>query len=144
MRADHQRRDFIKVCAMIEKAPELNTNQGFGMVLNWLSSGEKPSSSRTATALMMPSDKLVDVLSYLRRTFPSLERCTTYARSRTLSRKSQDELIAIREAGLDRLHVGLETGDDVLLKKIKKGVTGEDHVDGGRKAIKAGFQLSEY
>jgi radical SAM superfamily enzyme YgiQ (UPF0313 family) len=53
-------------------------------------------------------------------------------------------LTGIRKAGLDRLHVGLETGDDALLKKIKKGVTGEEHVAGGRKAVNAGFQLSEY
>jgi radical SAM superfamily enzyme YgiQ (UPF0313 family) len=42
------------------------------------------------------------------------------------------------------LHVGLETGDDVLLKRIKKGVTSEGHISGGRKAMEAGFQLSEY
>jgi len=53
------------------------------------------------------------------------ERCTTYARSKTLSRRSQEELTSIRKAGLDRLHVGLETGDDALLKKIKNGVTGK-------------------
>ncbi len=132
------------IIAMIEKEPELNTSQGFGMVLNWLSSGGKTAFLQDGNSLMMASDKLVDVLTYLRSTFPSLERCTTYARSKTLSRKSEAELTAIREAGLDRLHVGLETGDEALLKKIKKGVTGDDHVAGGRKAIAAGFQLSEY
>jgi radical SAM superfamily enzyme YgiQ (UPF0313 family) len=45
---------------------------------------------------------------------------------------------------LDRLHVGLESGDDALLKKIKKGVTGKEHIKGGQKALAAGFQLSEY
>ena len=93
---------------------------------------------------MMTRDKLVEALMYLRSTFPSLERCTTYARSKTLSRKSLEALTGIRKAGLDRLHVGMETGDDALLKKIKKGVTGKEHVDGGLKAIKAGFQFSEY
>jgi radical SAM superfamily enzyme YgiQ (UPF0313 family) len=132
------------IIAMIEKEPELNTSQSFGMVLNWLSSGGKTAFLQDGNSLMMASDKLVDVLTYLRSTFPALERCTTYARSKTLSRKSLEELTAIRKAGLDRLHVGLETGDDFLLKKIKKGVTGEDHIDGGQKAIKAGFQLSEY
>jgi radical SAM superfamily enzyme YgiQ (UPF0313 family) len=132
------------IIAMIEKEPKLNTSQSFGMVLNWLSSGEKTAFLQDGNSLMMASDKLVDVLTYLRSTFPALERCTTYARSKTLSRKSQEELTAIRKAGLDRLHVGLETGDDFLLKKIKKGVAGKDHIDGGQKAIKAGFQLSEY
>ena len=132
------------IIAMIEKEPQLNTSQSFGMVLNWLSSGGKTAFLQDGNSLMMASDKLVDVLTYLRSTFPALERCTTYARSKTLSRKSQQELTAIRKAGLDRLHVGLETGDDFLLKKIKKGVTGKDHIDGGQKAIKSGFQLSEY
>ena len=132
------------VIGMIEKEPELNTSQGFVMILNWLSSGGKTAFLQDGNSLMMPSDKLAGVLKYLRSTFPSLERCTSYARSKTLSRKSQEELTGIRKAGLDRLHVGLETGDDALLKKIKKGVTGEEHVAGGRKAIKAGFQLSEY
>ena len=58
--------------------------------------------------------------------------------------KSVDELTAIRAAGLDRLHVGLETGDDALLQKMKKGVTADAHIKGGRNALAAGFQLSEY
>ena len=132
------------IIAMIEKEPELNISQGFVMILNWLSSGGKTAFLQDGNSLMMATDRLVDVLKYLRSTFPSLERCTTYARSKTLSKKSQEELAGIRKAGLDRLHVGIETGDDALLKKTKKGVTVEEHVDGGRKAIKAGFQLSEY
>jgi len=132
------------IIAMIEREPELNISHGFGMVLNWLSSGGKTAFLQDGNSLMMAGDKLIDALKYLRSTFPSLERCTTYARSKTLSRKSREELTGIREAGLDRLHVGMETGDDALLKKIKKGVTGQEHIDGGRKAIKAGFQLSEY
>jgi len=58
--------------------------------------------------------------------------------------KSTEELEAIRTAGLDRLHVGLESGDDEVLKLINKGVTSEGHIAGGRKALAAGFQLSEY
>jgi radical SAM superfamily enzyme YgiQ (UPF0313 family) len=80
----------------------------------------------------------------LRETFPSLERVTSYARSKTLARKDLEELRAIRRAGLDRLHVGLETGDDVLLERVKKGVTSTEQIEGGRKAMEAGFQLSEY
>lgn len=50
----------------------------------------------------------------------------------------------IREAGLDRLHIGLETGDDELLALVHKGVTRAEQIEGGRKAIAAGFQVSEY
>lgn len=53
-------------------------------------------------------------------------------------------MAAIREAGLDRIHVGLETGDDDILKIVRKGVTSAEQIDGGKKAMAAGFQLSEY
>jgi len=132
------------IIGMIKDVPELNTSHGFVMILNWLSSGGKTAFLQDGNSLQMSSDKLVEVLTHLRATFPSLERVTTYARSKTLSRKAQEELTAIRKAGLDRLHVGLETGDDALLKKTKKGVIGAEHIDGGQKAMKAGFQLSEY
>ena len=93
----------------------------------------------------MPKD-IFGYLYYLpmRKTFPCIERVTSYARSKTLAQKKQAELTAICRAGLDRVHVGLESGDDALLKRIKKGVTSEGHIKGGKKAMAAGFQLSEY
>ena len=69
---------------------------------------------------------------------------TTYARSRTLSRRRPEDLRAIREAGLDRVHVGLESGSDRVLALIDKGATKADHIAAGRKAKDAGFELSEY
>ena len=130
--------------AMIDKEPAFNTSHGFVMIFNWLQSGGKTAFLQDGNSLMMPSDKLIDVLKHLRKSLPSLKRVTTYARSKTLARKSLEELTGIREAGLDRLHVGLETGDDTLLKRTKKGVSGQEHIDGGKKAVAAGFQLSEY
>ena len=129
---------------LIEQQPELNNHHGFFMVYNWLLSGGKTAFLQDGNSLIMKTDPLVDILTYLRKTFPSLNRVTSYARSHTLARKKQDELTAIRKAGLDRLHVGLETGDDELLTIINKGVTSEQHIKGGRKAMAAGFQLSEY
>jgi len=129
---------------LIHRNPELNYHHGFVMVYNWLQSGGKTAFLQDANSLIMKTDHLVDVLKYLRKTFPSIQRVTSYARSRTLAQKKLEELQAIHEAGLDRLHVGLETGDDDLLKKVKKGVTPEGHVKGGQKALQAGFQLSEY
>lgn len=132
------------VIALLGKAPELNHHQGFIMLYHWLLTGAKTAFLQDANSLIMKTNDLVEVLQYLRKTFPSIERVTTYARSKTLVQKPLEELKAIKAAGLDRLHVGLETGDDDLLKKIKKGVTAEGHIKGGRKAIQAGFQLSEY
>ena len=129
---------------MLGKRPELNYHHGFVMVFNWLISGGKTAFLQDANSLIMKTHQLVDILQHLRKTFPSIDRVTSYARSRTLAQKKQAELTAIRNAGLDRVHVGLETGDDALLKQIKKGVTSEGHIKGGKKAMAAGFQLSEY
>jgi len=130
--------------ALLEREPELNTSQGFVMIYNWLISGGRTAFLQDANSLIVPTEKLVDILRHLRKTFESLDRVTSYARSRTLAQRKLEELVEIRKAGLDRLHVGLETGDDVLLKRIKKGVTSEGHISAGRKAMEAGFQLSEY
>jgi biotin synthase-like enzyme len=132
------------IIEMINREPALNTHYGIVMVLNWLVAGGKTAFLQDANSPAMQTETLVEVLKYLRETFPSLQRVTSYARSKTLARKSLEELMAIYEAGLDRLHVGLETGDDALLKKVKKGVTAEEHISGGKKAMEAGFQLSEY
>ena len=129
---------------VLERNPSLNSNHGFTMIFSWLASGGRTAFIQDGNSLIMKTDQLVDILKHLRRTFPSLERVTTYARSRTLAQKSLEELTAIHSAGLDRLHVGLETGDEDLLKLINKGVTGQGHIKGGRKAMQAGFQLSEY
>ena len=129
---------------LLNSEPELNYNQGFVMVYNWIQSGAKTAFLQDANSLIMKTDQLVDILQHLRKTFPTLNRVTSYARSKTISQKKPEELVAIREAGLDRVHIGLETGDDELLKKIKKGVTAEGHIKGGKKAMEAGFQVSEY
>ena len=114
------------------------------MLYHWLLSGGKTAFLQDANSLIMKTDQLVDVLEYLRRSFPAINRVTSYARSKTLVQKPLDDLKAIRRAGLDRLHVGLESGDDTVLEKIRKGATAEIHIKGGRKALDAGFQLSEY
>jgi radical SAM superfamily enzyme YgiQ (UPF0313 family) len=129
---------------LIDQAPELNYHPGFVMLFNWLISGGKTAFLQDANSLIMKTEHLVEVLQYLRKTFPSLSRVTSYVRSKTLAQKKLAELIDIRKAGLDRVHVGLESGDDEVLKMIKKGVTAEGHIKGGQKALQAGFQLSEY
>lgn len=110
----------------------------------WLYYGGFSCFLQDADNLVMKSDDLVEVLRFLREKFPGIRRVTTYSRSRTIVRKSLEELKRIREAGLDRIHVGLETAYDPLLKMIKKGVTAAQHVEAGRKVVEAGMELSEY
>jgi len=97
-----------------------------------------------ADNLIMKTKDLVEVLGFLRKTFPEISRVTTYSRSRTVVRKSAEALKQIKTAGLDRVHIGLETGCDPLLKLIKKGVTGGQQVEAGRRVIESGMELSEY
>ncbi|MHC4861602.1 MAG: radical SAM protein, partial [Planctomycetota bacterium] len=97
-----------------------------------------------ADPLLTRPDDLVEIVEGVRERFPKVRRITTYARSRTLARRTLEELTALREAGLDRVHVGLESGSDRVLALVKKGATREDHIEAGRKALAAGFELSEY
>jgi radical SAM superfamily enzyme YgiQ (UPF0313 family) len=130
--------------ALMRSDPGLNTNQSFILVFNWLYFGAKTVFLQDANTLIMPSDELLVVLKYLKETFPTIERVTSYARAKTLAKKTPEELKELRKAGLSRLHVGLETGDDELLKYVDKGVTSAEQIEAGKKAKEAGFELSEY
>jgi len=125
---------------------ELNNFQSVTNVFNWLRSGAGSAFLQDANSLIMRTSDLLEVIRYLKQTFPTLERITSYARAKTLAQKTKtlEELKALNKAGLSRLHVGLETGDDELLKHVNKGVTSEEQVLAGRKAKEAGFELSEY
>jgi radical SAM superfamily enzyme YgiQ (UPF0313 family) len=97
-----------------------------------------------SNSLVLSPDALAKILGHLYEHFPATERVTSYARARTLCKKSLDELRLIRQAGLTRLHVGLETGDPELLKEIKKGATPEQMAEGCLRAKEAGFEVSLY
>lgn len=121
-----------------------NYSNAYRSIAIWLYYGTGACFLQDADNLVMKSQDLVEVLNFLREKFPQITRVTTYSRSRTIVRKSVESLKAIRKAGLDRVHVGLETGYDPLLKLMKKGVTGAQHVEAGRKVLAAGMELSEY
>jgi len=97
-----------------------------------------------SNSLVTKTERLVKILETLFSSFPHLERVTSYARAKTIAKKPLEDLIKIRQAGLNRLHVGLETGDRELLKEIEKGATPEEMIEAGKKAIKAGFEYSLY
>jgi histone acetyltransferase (RNA polymerase elongator complex component) len=97
-----------------------------------------------ADNLIIKTEDLVEILKFLKGKFPEITRITTYSRSRTIVNKSLDSLKEIGKAGLDRVHVGMESGYDPVLKLIKKGVRAAQHVEAGRKVVEAGMELSEY
>lgn len=119
-------------------------SESYRSVAAWLFYGTGAVFLQDADNLVMKTDDLVEVLRCLREEFPEITRVTTYSRSRTIVRKSLDSLKKIRDAGLNRVHIGLESGYDPLLKFMRKGVSAEQHVNAGRLVIEAGMELSEY
>ncbi len=97
-----------------------------------------------SNAVIVKTEALVEIIRHLRERFPSLERITSYARAKTILKKEASELERLREAGLSRLHMGLESGDDEVLTQVKKGATSREMTEAGKKAMAAGFELSEY
>jgi len=132
------------ILSLLEREPGLEYHPGADMLIQWLAAGGKTAFIQDGNSMIMKPQDLVEALIYLKNTFPSICRITTYARVRTIAQRSLESLKAIRNAGLDRVHLGLETGDNNLLKQIKKGVNAQDQIQGGQKAMAAGFQVSEY
>ena len=93
-------------------------------------------------ALVIDTDYMIRILGFLYEKFPSLERVTAYANPSNLLKKSAEDLQRIQKAGLQMLYFGIETGDDELLVRIKKGATAHELITSAKKAIDAGFMLS--
>jgi histone acetyltransferase (RNA polymerase elongator complex component) len=110
----------------------------------WMYAGGRHAFLQDANSLIMRTPDLVEVIKYLKQTFPGIDRITSYSRSKTASRKSLEELTSLREAGLSRLHLGLESGCDAVLAFMDKGVSAADHIAGGKKVMAAGISLCAY
>jgi len=106
--------------------------------------GVKTAFLQDADSLILPTDDLIAILDHLKERFPKIDRITTYARARTLSHKSIDDFRRLKQAGLTRIHTGMESGSTRVLKMIKKGMTPEEVVTGGRHVMEAVIELSEY
>ena len=92
-------------------------------------------------ALAMDTSKLLEIIEFANNLF-NLERISMYATPQDLLKKNEEELKMLKDAGLKLLYVGIESGDDEILKEVRKGVTSKQIVEGCRKAIKCGIDLS--
>ncbi len=94
--------------------------------------------------ILMKTEELIEILNYTRELFPKLERITMYGSAQYVVLKTQEELNRIKEAGLSRIHTGMESGDDDVLSLINKGTDSKKLIQAGKMIKKAGIELSEY
>lgn len=93
-------------------------------------------------AINLHTEKLVQILDYIKEKFPNIQRISCYAMPKNLLQKSPEELTQLNNRGLDMLYIGIETGNDLLLKKITKGATSKSIIDACTRAKKSGFIIS--
>jgi len=119
-------------------------NQAAHNVALWLYAGGESAFLQDSNTLIMRTNELAEVIRFLKETFPSIKRITSYARSKTAAKKKPQELTELHQVGLSRLHIGLESGYDRLLQYMDKGVTAAGHIAGGRRVVESGISLCEY
>jgi radical SAM superfamily enzyme YgiQ (UPF0313 family) len=119
-------------------------NDCYRSVALWLAHGGETVFLQDANSMMLSTDKLVTILDYIKNTFPSVKRITSYARAITLKQKSVEDFTRLKNAGLTRLHVGMESGSDTILKMIQKGCTAQHIIEGGKHVVDAGLSLCMY
>jgi hypothetical protein len=163
-KVDHVRKDIDQVRYFVDKIEK---------VVQGSQSGERPSSSlqaglthtdpvafhaalalvrggmksiflQDANTLAIKPDNLVAILQHIRQAFPRVERVTSYARSRSIAKISDENMTRLAAAGLNRIHIGMESAADEVLAFVKKGVDKQTHILAGQKVKKAGIELSEY
>lgn len=93
-------------------------------------------------ALILKTEDLLELLDYIKHLFPECERVSIYATPGDILRKQDEDLIKLREAGLGMMYIGIESGDDEILKDIRKGVTSEEMIRAGQKAKRLGIPIS--
>lgn len=93
-------------------------------------------------ALVLSTDRLLRILQTLRRYFPNLQRVSSYAAPKDILRKTPEDLVKLREAGLKLLYYGMESGDSQTLADVQKGVDGPQSIEAGKRVMAAGMKLS--
>lgn len=158
------RREILGIRELTDRVRALSLRQGCGGEVNeqvvraayselgpygarvavWLYHGARTVFLQDANALDVKTADLVAILEQIRNSFPPVERVTTYARANTAARKSLEDLKSIRQAGLSRIHLGMESGSADVLTFMAKGITPEILIKAGQKIVAAGISLCVY
>lgn len=134
--------------AVQKEYAELSSDEArmcYQMVFTWLTEGDSQAIFlQDANTMVLRTEWLLEIVSYVRERLPEIKRITSYGRANTLAKISEEDYRALRQAGLDRIHSGYESGSDKVLQLICKGTTQEEQIIGGRKVRDAGIELSIY
>ncbi len=144
---DYQREDGSwNKRAALEKLNRMTREEQncYYLVYRWLAHGGENVFLQDGNSLAVKTERVLEVLRYLREKLPGIKRVTTYGRAETLSKISVEEYEALKEAGLDRIHSGFESGSDKVLELINKGVSSEQEITAGKNIREAGIELSVY
>jgi hypothetical protein len=113
-------------------------------LLSWRMNGGETCFLGDANSLILTPDYFQDVVRHIKAAFPGLRRFTVYGKTRSAAKKRLEELVAFREAGLHRVHFGVESGSDRVLAFMRKGVTAAQHIEGCARTRASGISCSVY
>ena len=132
--------------AALEKLDRMTREEQncYYLVYRWLTHGGENVFLQDGNSLAVKTERVLEVLRYLREKLPSIKRVTTYGRAETLSKISVEQYKELKAAGLDRIHSGFESGADRVLELINKGTTSEQEITAGKNIKEAGIELSVY
>ena len=139
-RGKYSRREFAGLSPEGQQRDLLALNGAY----HFVAGGMKSIFLQDGNSLIMKPSDIIRIIEHLSQAFPMVERITSYARSHTIARISDENLGRMAQAGLNRIHIGMESGSDKVLKKVKKGADKATHIVAGQKVKRAGIQLSEY
>jgi biotin synthase-like enzyme len=147
---DHVKRDIdavhhaVQALAAGQEAGQADDPRAWQAARLWVRHGRRQVFLQDANSLVLPPQDLAEILRHLKARFPEIQRLTSYARASTVAKLSAQTLAELRAAGLDRLHLGLESGADEVLRLMHKGTTQKNQIAAGLKVKEAGMELSEY
>jgi radical SAM superfamily enzyme YgiQ (UPF0313 family) len=93
-------------------------------------------------AMIVPQKRLVKILKQIRNRLPWVERVGLYANTKGIGMKSDEQLKELKELGVKLVYMGLESGDDQILKEIRKGADSVRMIKMGKRIKESGMQLS--
>jgi radical SAM superfamily enzyme YgiQ (UPF0313 family) len=131
---EHVKRDIDAVYQCLqEMGGESQDPRARQAARHWLRCGKRQVFLQDANSLALDPGGLLEILRHLKHRFPEVQRITSYARSSTVARLAPQTLAALKAAGLDRLHLGMESGSDEVLREMHKGTTQKQQVLAGLK-----------